>query len=373
MYKNYSTDQKQMPDGVLPATFPAPYPDALPEGNGDKVVQDSEFHIISDLLSGTLTGGVACGVATGSTYTGTTFPTTSTSDAASSLAETGKYEGNLILTGTASNPIQLNGQIAISGDLLLRGVVKGTGQVFVKGNTYIAGNVTYADGATFGKATDNTENALAIITGGNVIVGDYQTIRGKNHSKNVEGTPTHNPSGTSQSPAFPSGVTSWLSIQTRVKNETITNVPNSSNTKNAKETLKTGYFDPDVTDGNGIVTARGGNQQASFTQAELMLFNNMEMTKAVDNPDYTPRFYGLDSNAPNNIYFYDNPDSEHAIRYDEGATTAGGASNTVLSLANYIIKKGYASKNIARARGPAVPQSHGGLAVGRGATPDVVG
>ena len=346
MYMNYPTDKKKMTDGILPALFPAPYPD----DNGDKLVGTDEFHVISELLAGTATGGIAYGVAAGSTYTGTTFPTAS-NGAATTLASTGQYTGNLILTGTTANPITLNGQIAVEGDLLIRGAVKGSGQIFVKGNTYIAGDVTYADGTTFGTAADGTKNALAIVTGGNVVMGDYLTIRAKNHSKNVQATPDHTAmSGYSTSPSYSSGVTAGeLSIQTRTSTQTISAVKNPSNTVNATEAVQIGYNDPNVTDGNGIVTARGGNQQDSFTASELMLFNNLEMTKAVADANYKPRFYGMNSNSPNNIFFYDNASSEHPVRYDEGATTAGGTSNTVLTLANYLTKKGYSSTIATRA------------------------
>ena len=325
MYKNYPTDPKLMKDALVPTQFPAPFPD----DNSNKVVDQSEFDAIASLLAGSVSGGKAYGVSTGSVYPLTTFPTTS-NDAASSLAANGQFNGNLILTGTAADPIRLNGEIAVNGDLMLRGVVKGMGQLFVKGNTYIAGDVTYADGATFGTAADGTKNALAVITGGCVILGDYQTIRGVNPSNDSAATPT-----------------SAYSIQTRFANKSANVTVNS-----ITETMLYGYKDTNVTDGNGMVAARGASQQASFTQAELMIFNDLEMAKAVDSvnyPDYKPRFYGLTDLQPNNIFLYDNPSSEHAIRYDEGAvtTTGTGKSTTVLTLADYITKKGYASKNIA--------------------------
>ena len=355
LYKNYPIDPKQMTDSILPGTFPAPYPD----DNEDKIVQSAEFHQISDLLEGSATGGIAYGVPAGSTYGLTSFPTAS-NGAATALVATrtddqgnvipyGGYNGNLILTGTTANPITLNGQIFVEGDLLLRGAVKGTGQIFVKGNTYIAGDVTYADGTTFGRASDGTKNSMAVITGGNVVVGDYLTIRAKNHSKdNTSTTPSSTAmSGYSVTPAYSSGVgAGQLSIQTRVSSQTVSNVTNPARTSDTKESLQIGYNDPNVTDGNGIVTARGGNQQLSFTQSDLTIFNNLEIAKASADSNYKPRFYGMNSSAPDNIYFYDNSSSEHPIRYDEGAATAGGASNTVLNLANYIIKKGYGSKNI---------------------------
>jgi len=239
----------------------------------------------------------------------------------------------------------------VEGDLLIRGSVKGTGQIFVKGNTYIAGDVTYADGSTFGKAADGTNNALAIVTGGNVMMGDYLTIRAKNHSGNNQATPDHTAiQGYTTSPAYSTGVTAGeLSIQMRTSTQTISNVRNPSNSTAKVETLQIGYNDPNVTDGNGIVTARGGNQQTSFTASELMLFNNIEMAKAVADSNYKPRFYGMNSNYPDNIYFYDNSSSEHPVRYDEGANTPGGASNTVLNLAGYLTKKGYSSSIATRA------------------------
>ncbi len=46
-----------------------------------------------------------------------------------------------------------------------------------------------------------------------------------------------------------------------------------------------------------------------------MLFNNMEMEKAKADSNYTPRFYGLRENQPNNIYLYDASD-EHEVKYE---------------------------------------------------------
>ena len=336
MYKNYPTDPKLMKDSLLPESFPAPYPDE----DGDKVVDQSEYDAIADLLDGSVTGGIAFGVPAGTTYPNASFPTASNA-AATALASNGRYTGNLILTGTAANPIVLDGQIAVDGDLMIRGAVKGTGQIFVKGNTYIAGDVTYADGSKYGVAADGTKNALAIVSGGSILMGDYLTIRGVNPSNDTATTPT-----------------SSYSIQTRASTKTA-NVTVNSKT----ETMKYGYNDTitvsgrtqtHVIDANGIDPDRGASQQASFTQSELMIFNNLEMKKAVANPNYNPRFYGLDDSSPTEkakVYFYDNPSSEHAIRYDEGGVnaTTGGSSNVVLTLDAYLAKKGYSSSIKTRA------------------------
>lgn len=54
----------------------------------------------------------------------------------------GVYEGNLVLVGTPSNPIVLNGDIYATGDVVIKGVVSGRGAIYSGRNTYLAGNVT---------------------------------------------------------------------------------------------------------------------------------------------------------------------------------------------------------------------------------------
>jgi hypothetical protein len=115
-------------------------------------------------------------------------------------------------------------------------------------------------------------------------------------------------------------------------------------TKNGDtQNLQYGYFDPGVVDANGIVdtmidasgnTVTRTGQQFSFTQSELMLFNIMEVEKAVQDPNYRPRFYGLRDSQPNNVFTYHKPPDEHAVRYDEG----GGG---VKLLPDYLLHMGY--------------------------------
>ncbi len=315
LYKDYPEDPLLMSDGPLPKTFPAPFEDA----DGDRYVDDSEFHTIADTLNGSITGGVAYGVPAGNAYTGTGLPATS-NGALGQLSSTGAYNGNLILTGTAANPIVLNGEVAVNGDLVIRGKVRGWGQIFVKGNTYIVGDVTYADAPNkFGQAADGTRNGLSIVTGGSVLMGDYLTVRGKNTTWQTE--------------KFPD---SSKSIDVRTANKSVS-VKNSST--GVTETLNIGYFDKGVTDAGEIQakhsdgTPRQG-QQYSFTTSELMLFNNLELQKAVADPNYVPRFYGLKDSQPNNIYVYTKPSEEHAVKYDE-------SGNTVKKLRDQLIAKGY--------------------------------
>ncbi|MFA7692763.1 MAG: hypothetical protein GX117_01855 [Candidatus Hydrogenedentes bacterium] len=299
LYTNYPTEQSQMTDGVLPKEFPAPYPD----DNGNRYIEDEEYEQVAELLVGSIEGGVVYGVPKNGQYTQTSMPSSS-NNAASVVASTGRYDGNLILVGTDANPIRLDGQVAVNGDLMMAGKVVGWGEIFVRGNSYITGDVTYKDGSQFGVAADGTKNGLSVITGGSVLMGDYLTIRGKNHSADTA--------------KFPNSADS---INVRVQTSTV-------NRKVGKttETLDRGYFSPGVADAGEISTytvdskgkqVKRQGQQFSFTQSELQLFNNLELEKALADPAYRPRFYGIRDSQPNNIYVYTKISEEHAVRYDE--------------------------------------------------------
>ncbi|MBP9004364.1 MAG: hypothetical protein KBH78_12140, partial [Candidatus Hydrogenedentes bacterium] len=195
----------------------------------------------------------------------------------------------------------------------------------------IVGDVTYADApGQFGVATDGTENMLGIITGGSVLMGDYLTVRGKNHTQDTSKYPN-----------------SSLSINVSVDSKTV-----STTVNNVTQQVRIGYMDPGTIDPgqivptmtlpNGQVVQRDG-YQFSFTTSELMLFNNEEIKRAVEDPTYVPRFYGLRDSQPNNIYVYTKPSEEHAVRYDEYNNT------TVKQLAQYIAEKGYPADILTRA------------------------
>ncbi len=329
LYMEYPTDVDAQTDGPLPNGFPAPYPDE----NENRYVDDEEFDKIVNVANGRLefefgdpddapgsvTAGVAYGIPEGSVYTpedGNYLPTASNS-ALSSLASTGSYDGNLILVGTDDDPIIIDKTVAVNGDLVIKGPVKGYGQLLVRGNTYVMGDITYADApGEFGAADDGTENAFALVSGGSIMMGDYLTVRGVNHSaKNNKKYPTW----------------SQYSIHTRAEHKS-----NNITKNDVTETLEWGWFDEWAVDSGESMpqlkddpNGRPGDQY-SFTTSELMLFNNMELDKALDDPDYVPRFYGLRENQPNNIYIYDD-DDEHSVRYSE---------NGVKLLSDYLIEEG---------------------------------
>ncbi len=201
LYRDYPSDKDLQTDGDLPTSFPAPYPDE----NNNRIVDESEFDVIVNSANGSLSfehagaedptgsisAGVAYGVPKGGVYAGSELPTTS-NEALGSLAANGSYEGNLILVGSEDDPIQIDSTVAVDGDLVIAGPVKGYGQLLVRGNVYVVGDVTYADApGQFGVAEDGQENAFALVAGGSVMMGDYLTVRGVNHSaKNNDKYPT---------------------------------------------------------------------------------------------------------------------------------------------------------------------------------------
>jgi Tfp pilus assembly protein PilX len=176
LYLNYPTDESQMTDGVLPETFPPPFPD----DNSNKMVDDAEFQKVANNASGAITGGIIYAVPKNGNYNSNSLPSSGNKTSISQ-----SHSGHLILVGTESNPIVINGDVAIDGDVVIQGVVKGTGQIFARGNIYVTGDLTYADGEvngkrTFGVAADGTQNALSLAAGKNILVGDYLTTKDGN-------------------------------------------------------------------------------------------------------------------------------------------------------------------------------------------------
>jgi len=121
----------------------------------------------------------------GSTLSGGTITTVPTgSDYASGAVNVGSidqsYSGNVILTGTPGNCIQLNGPLVVDGDLIIRGCVEGQGSLYAGGNVYVPDSVTY---------NDASNDKLAFAAGGNIVIGDYRDTSsfGFSSPKNVGG------------------------------------------------------------------------------------------------------------------------------------------------------------------------------------------
>ncbi|MBF6593790.1 MAG: hypothetical protein IVW51_04985 [Thermaceae bacterium] len=131
---------------------------------------------------GTMSGGLIVGVPKGGQLTA--LPSSSNVPQVS-----GVYNGNLVLIGTAANPIVLKGDIYVKGDVVIKGVVTGRGAIYSDRNTYIAGNVTTVNppdsvgtGVCTGITNPDTcaqknvaagKDELRLATRGSTIMGDY--------------------------------------------------------------------------------------------------------------------------------------------------------------------------------------------------------
>lgn len=109
--------------------------------------------------------------------------------------------GNLALKGTATNPIIIDGTIAITSNLAITGVVSGQGAFYVGRNTYVGSTVNYAHPLTarpvydYGhetpehyqarvdqwKTANQDADMVAFMTVDNVICGNHTTSSWKNN------------------------------------------------------------------------------------------------------------------------------------------------------------------------------------------------
>ncbi|MEZ6020173.1 MAG: hypothetical protein R3F17_08745 [Planctomycetota bacterium] len=181
-------DEAQI-DGVLPSSFPSPFPDnggidpltklPTPEFGGNRKVDSNEFLAATAGTGGAVSGGSVSVMKKDWTGRITNDDRLHTMLAGNATSLSGQTDGNVYLNGTKDNPLILNGDVAIDGDLIISGYVKGVGSLRVSGNVYIPSDLQYMDGATsaggrtFGTGADGSSNTLAIASGGNVVIGDY--------------------------------------------------------------------------------------------------------------------------------------------------------------------------------------------------------
>lgn len=197
LYLDYPTNFADMPDGPLPKHFPPPIPDdggidpvtGLPDpaAAGNKVVDPIEFAAMSSQAEGAIVAGIV-NVSDPSFVIDTTTEYAAALFTGNSRGLQSATTGNVILSGTESNPIVIDGTVAIDGDVVINGYVKGEGSIIASGNIYIPTDLRYLDGQsylandspgsptgprTFGIAQDGTKNALGLAAGGNMLLGDY--------------------------------------------------------------------------------------------------------------------------------------------------------------------------------------------------------
>ena len=91
-------------------------------------------------------------------------------------------KGALVLEGTASNPIVLNGPVVVDSDVVIRGYVKGQGTIYSGRNIHIVGTIQYVNAPTWSHPDTNpdataaanaSKDLLGLAAKGNIVMGDY--------------------------------------------------------------------------------------------------------------------------------------------------------------------------------------------------------
>lgn len=102
----------------------------------------------------------------------------------SAFTSTGSViDGNLVLIGTADNPIKLTGDVFVKGDVVIKGVVEGQGAIYAGRNIYVTGDITYKNLPATWPLENDAEAQAAVQAGGadelrlaarsNIVIGDW--------------------------------------------------------------------------------------------------------------------------------------------------------------------------------------------------------
>ena len=189
LYLDYAAEDEEQVDGVLPDSFPPPFPDdggvdpdtgePDPSAIGNRIVDDAEFDAIAAAADGFIDSGTMTTVSAGEAIDDINELSTAFFQGTESRIDSGT-DGSVMLIGTPNNPIRLNGDVVIDGDVVIAGVVEGEGSIIARGNIYVPGDLEYNDGydangnRTFGFGSNGQRNALGLAAGGNVMIGDFQ-------------------------------------------------------------------------------------------------------------------------------------------------------------------------------------------------------
>ncbi len=328
-YANYPTDTASQTDGVLPNDdFPSAFPDIPKAADGNrsnqKIDPDEVAASLQDAVAvsdptqpGTVKGGVAVTLAPGTQYTQTVLP-----NAGSAASITQSFTGNVILTGTADNPIQLDGKIVIDGDLVIRGYVQGMGQIFTTGNIYVPGDIIYKDrtdtlnvnGNTvlqeaFGYDSNSKPNLLGLVAGKNIVVGDYLSQVTNWNEGNTSSVATANPDFFAPRYMTDNGV---VSMQGQADPGKILTYANDKYLNPSQVTVMPGTVQPG--DGKTYSTY----SQPNYTMFQLANFNQLEYTKTLKSlPDYGPT-NTYDPTDPSKYRVPNTPANNPNDPYDDG-------------------------------------------------------
>lgn len=284
LYLNYPTGSSvsDFPDGELPTNFPLPIPDA----NNNRVIDDDEWKAAldesvagtSDMYpNGSITADMQIGP--GSLSWGGSRQTRTSNDL-------GNLPNTVILDGS-SNPILIDGTVFINGDLIIRGRTSGNGTLIARGNIYVLGDLTYDCTPTQSKvdcdySKQNQLPQLSLIAGGSVLVSDYATVT--------------------------------------TLNDNSLDLLKPGNVQASFTYCKSTPPDP------SRCGPRNDFLQPNFILTQMANFNRDELWKALNDPNYTPRFYTY---GESEVYYTNNcahnAQDYSAYRSLSEATRAGGS------------------------------------------------
>jgi len=104
---------------------------------------------------------------------------------------------NIVLVGTPSKPIILNGPVVVEGDVVIKGTVAGQGTIYAGRNVYIADDIDYKNAPSSPRPSGNNPEAvnnwvranenkdiLGLAARENIILGDYTSTSHYGYSGN---------------------------------------------------------------------------------------------------------------------------------------------------------------------------------------------
>ena len=144
----------------------------------------SEYVKYAQDAGGKLSGGVSYKLDANGNVTQTSLGTINAHyDGAGPSGDTTRSDkGALVLEGTQSNPIVIDGPVVVDSDVVLRGYIKGQGTIYSGRNIHIVGTLQYVNPPTWNHPDKNPDataaaNASKDLVGlaakGNIVMGDY--------------------------------------------------------------------------------------------------------------------------------------------------------------------------------------------------------
>jgi hypothetical protein len=94
--------------------------------------------------------------------------------------------GNIVLVGTESKPIEIDGTVVVRGDVVIKGVIKGQGTIYAGRNIYLADDIKYKNAPSSPRPASDNPNVVdgwvnahkdndlvGFAARENIIMGDY--------------------------------------------------------------------------------------------------------------------------------------------------------------------------------------------------------